>query len=248
MAVFSCHSHLIGAFFCHSERGREISPSQIRWLTGFLPLFYGPVGWGSIHHIFELLGFYSSLAGIIRAGVSDFFQFCFEGRFTLFALPALFPVKGAGFSPGSLEIEESVPVLVDGGGHALDGFFQHGFLQLAFPDDEDVPAFSLQLAPHFLVPLLISFYFGFPEVGVGFGCCVVGAVFMTVPEAAVDEDDGMILRQNYIGFPGKSFIVDAVAEAHSPQGMTELQLRLGISGTDVRHVEVSLIWSEYIRH
>ncbi len=37
-----------------------------------------------------------------------------KGCFSFFSLPALFPVKGAGFSPGRLEIEEGIPVMVEG--------------------------------------------------------------------------------------------------------------------------------------
>ena len=46
-------------------------------------------------------------------------------------------------------------------------FIQDGFLQLALPDDDDRPAFGLQLAPDFLIVLLIAGNFSLPEFGVG---------------------------------------------------------------------------------
>lgn len=39
----------------------------------------------------------------------------------------------------------------------------------------------------------------FPEVDVGFGETIILATLMTMPEAAVDEDDGLIFLQHYIG-------------------------------------------------
>jgi len=46
----------------------------------------------------------------------------------------------------------------------------------------------------------------------------VGAVFMTVPEAAVDEEDGAVLGQDEVGFSGQGPVFraadgEAVAEA-----------------------------------
>ena len=63
---------------------------------------------------------------------------------------------------------------------------------MALPDDYDVPALGLQLAPHLLIPLLVAGDLGRPEVCVGLGCCGVLAVLVAVPEAAVDEDDGAV--------------------------------------------------------
>jgi DNA-binding transcriptional LysR family regulator len=63
-------------------------------------------------------------------------------------------------------------------------------------------------------------------------------VFVAVPEAAVDEDDGAVFRQDEVGFARERLVFgsmdgEAVAEAveHGAQG----QLGLGIAPTDARH-------------
>ena len=72
---------------------------------------------------------------------------------------------------------------------------------------------------------LIAFDFLFPPCAAGFWHAEVGAVFMPVPEAAVDEDNGAVFRQDKIGFAGQGFVLrsvhrEAVAEAveHRAQG------------------------------
>lgn len=103
----------------------------------------------------------------------------------------------------------------------MDGFFQDGFLQLAFPDDDDGPAFGLQLAPDFLVTLLVAGDFRLPKLGVGFRNIGVLTVFVAMPKTAVDEDDGAVLGEDDIGSSRETLIVDAIAESLVPECMTQ---------------------------
>lgn len=100
--------------------------------------------------------------------------------------------------------------------HLGDGFVQDGFLQLALPYDDDEPTFSFQLAPDFLISLLIAGDFSHPEVGVCFWDMARFAIVMTVPKASVNENDGAVLGQDDIWGTGKSLDVHSVAEPQIP--------------------------------
>ena len=175
-------------------------------------------------------------------------KFLRKGGFPLFGLPALFCIEGAGFPSFILSGAEGLAVLVDLGGHCRDGFREAAALEFAFPDNDDGPAFSLQLAPGVLVALLVPCYLGGPEVGVGFGDGVVLTVFVAVPEAAVDEDDGAVFGEDDVRFAGEVSVVDAVTEAQAPEGFAEEQLRLGGGGVDGGHVCVALGRGEGVGH
>lgn len=77
------------------------------------------------------------------------------------------------------------------------------FSQRAFPDGDDVPAeaadgvFVAEVAGAVALDLLP------PPCAAGFREAEVRAVFMPMPEAAVDEDDGAVFRQDKVGFAGK---------------------------------------------
>ena len=171
-----------------------------------------------------------------------------KGGFALFGLPALFGIEGAGFPSVILSGVKDLSVLVDLGGHRRDGFREPASFEFAFPDDDDSPAFGFQLAPCVLVALLVPCYLGGPEVGVGFGDGVVLTVFVSVPEAAVDEDDGAVFGEDDVGFAGEALVVDAVAEAQAPEGFAEEQLRLGGGGVNGGHVCVALGGGEGVGH
>lgn len=56
-----------------------------------------------------------------------------------------------------------------------------------------------------------------------------------MPEAAVDEDDGAVLGEDYVRGTWEALDVDPVAETKTPEGIAQLQLRLCGSGVDLRH-------------
>lgn len=143
-------------------------------------------------------------------------KFLRKGGFAMFGLPALFGIEGAGFPSVILSGAKDLSVLVDLGGHCRDGFREPASFELALPDDDDGPAFGFELAPGVLVALLVPCYLGGPEVCVGFGNDVVGAVFVAVPEAAVDEDDGVVFGEDDVRLAGEAFVVDTVSEPKSP--------------------------------
>lgn len=101
----------------------------------------------------------------------------------------------------------------------------------------------------FKIASLIAFDLRDPEINVGFLKPEVLTVFMSVPKATVDEDDGAVFRQDEIGLAGQGFVFravhrEAVAEAveHRAQG----ELRLCVLSSDAGHDLGALFRSEYV--
>ena len=64
---------------------------------------------------------------------------------------------------------------------------------------------------------------------------------MAVPEAAVDEDDGAIFRQNQIRRAGQAAVVEPVAVAAVPQFVPDDLFGGGrVAGADAGHAVVPL--------
>ena len=61
-------------------------------------------------------------------------------------------------------------------------------LQRAFPNGDDIPAEGVELRFLPQVPRLVSFDLRFPKMAAGFREAEGGAVFMPMPEAAMDEE------------------------------------------------------------
>ena len=119
---------------------------------------------------------------------------------------------------------------------------------MSFPNDDCVPAEVAQLDAFFDIALFVAFYFLFPERGVALGHYKVTAAFVPVPEAAVDEDDGAVLAQHYVGGAGQALDIYAVAVAVGMQVVAHNQLGLGILSLDARHALVPLFFSHPVRH
>ena len=69
-----------------------------------------------------------------------------------------------------------------------------------------------------------------------------------MPEAAVDENDRSISRQDDVRAPWQALVVYAIAKSQPPKGITQTQLRLGGGGVDLRHDVMTLLGGEDIRH
>lgn len=65
------------------------------------------------------------------------------------------------------------------------------------------------------------------------------AAFVSVPEAAVDEDDGFVLRQDNVGMTGQCFRVEAEAEAAAVEPFADDELGLRVFGADAGHDSAS---------
>ena len=134
-------------------------------------------------------------------------------------------------------------ILFDGRGYIVQGIIKARLLQFSLPYNENIPSLGLQLTPGLLVALLIARDLHHPEFSVGLWDGVVGTIFMTMPEAAVNKDDGVVLGQDDVRLSGKTLVICAIAESQAPEGMTQNQLRACVLGSVMRHTLKALLWS-----
>lgn len=71
---------------------------------------------------------------------------------------------------------------------------------------------------------------------------------MAVPEAAVDKDDGLVFRKNYIGIARQFADLYAETQASGEEVFTDNHLRLGIFPLDRRHASAPLFGCHRIGH
>ena len=85
--------------------------------------------------------------------------------------------------------------------------------QFAPPNDDCVPAEVTQLDAFFYVALFVAFYLLLPELAITLGQYEVFAVFVAMPETAVDKYCGFVLAQYYVWGTGQALDVYTVAVA-----------------------------------
>ena len=111
-----------------------------------------------------------------------------------------------------------------------------------------MPAEMAQLDAFFDVALFVAFYFILPELAIALGRYKVFASLVTVPEAAVDEDDCLVLAQYYVGGAGQALDVYTVAVAMGVQITSHNQLGFGVLALDARHAFVPLLCGHSVCH
>ncbi len=139
---------------------------------------------------------------------------------------ALGRTSGLCFNPGlTVRIERSHDL--------VHGTFDHRPFELALPDGQAVPSHGLELGLVQLVALLVASHLGLPELGIRLRMGIGAAAVMSVPEAAVYENAGPVLRQHYVRRARKAFYVDSEAETGRVQGLAHLQLRGSVLASDM---------------
>ena len=90
--------------------------------------------------------------------------------------------------------------------------------EVTLPELDDVPAHGGEAFAHLLVTLLIASDLGLPKVGTGLGHheevtrLTIGSG-MSMPEAAIDQDDGAETTQHNVGCARQTLDVQAEAIA-----------------------------------
>lgn len=136
-----------------------------------------------------------------------------QGGLPFLAGPLLPAVCLTGLTPFIPGGAEGLAVLPDLRLDAGNGLVHDGLLQLAFPDNDDKPALSLKLAPGLLIAFFVPGNFGGPELRVGLRDRIVLASIVSVPETAVNEDDGVVFGENDVGGAGEPNIIYLIAQA-----------------------------------
>ena len=68
-------------------------------------------------------------------------------------------------------------------------------ITVSFPDDDCVPAEHSQLDAFLYITFLVSLYLLLPVLGIALGQYEISAVFVAVPETAVDKYGGLVFAQ-----------------------------------------------------
>lgn len=74
-------------------------------------------------------------------------------------------------------------------------------------------------------------------------CCAVPAAAVPVPEAAMNENNSLVPRQNYVRPPGQAFPVQPEPVAHPVQQRSNNHFRLGVLAPDTAHVPTSVLYA-----
>ena len=138
--------------------------------------------------------------------------------------------------------------LVQGVFKCLQGGVAVLWFELTLPNDDCVPAEVTQLNAFFNVALFVALYLLYPELGVAFGHDKVAATFVSVPEAAVDEDDGAVFAQDNVGGAWQALDIYAVAVAMGVQVTAHNYLGLGVLALDACHAPMPLFLSHSVCH
>ena len=129
----------------------------------------------------------------------------------------------------------------------MDDFFRQlckPLFDFTFPDDDDAPTGGLQGCLFLFVAFDIAFEFLGPEFDVGFGHGGDFATFMAMPEAAIDENDGMPFGEDDVGMSRQFGGMEAIAEAKRMEVVAHDNLRLRVFRADFAHGGAALFWRE----
>ena len=85
--------------------------------------------------------------------------------------------------------------------------------EFTFPDDENFPACSLQCRFVSPITVYIALKLRFPKLDIALGRVTKPAIFVPMPEAAVNENCRLPLWQNNVGFARKLLGVESKAKS-----------------------------------
>jgi hypothetical protein len=106
---------------------------------------------------------------------------------------------------------------------------------LTFPDNQTSPSQFFERGYIFAVPCCIAFQLVLPEPDVALWLCRLWAAGVSMPEAAVNKNDGPIFAENKVGGTGKSLYMQTVPEAAGMQKSANQHLGNSIFSPNPRH-------------
>lgn len=152
-------------------------------------------------------------------------------------------------------------VLVQQQLHLAHRVVDEGGLELAFPDNDDLPSVLLQHAVVLLVTLSVPLYLPLPKLTVRAGNFAATRAdnfqfsifnfqfgFVSMPEAPVDENRRPVGSHHNIGLPRHTLHVQPIPIPMTPQPPSHLQLWLCVLAADMRHTDVPLLGSHRVGH
>ena len=138
--------------------------------------------------------------------------------------------------------------LVKLGFEKFEAFGAAAWAEFTLPDDDGVPAKALKFPDVIRVAFLVAADFLRPEVGIGLRNRGVAAERMTVPEAAVDEDDRVIFPEDDVRASRQVLAVQGIAEPVRMQKPAYKHLGARIDAPNPRHTVMPLLFCHLVRH
>ena len=96
------------------------------------------------------------------------------------------------------------------------------------------------------VSLFVAVDFLFPKVDVGLGHLETVAVVVSVPKAAVYEDDCAVFAQHDVGMAREAGMVEAIAEAAGKEILAHQYLRARSLALYCRHAAMALLLGHFV--
>ena len=94
----------------------------------------------------------------------------------------------------------------------------------------------------------VAFNLFFPKFDIGFWQTEILAVLMTMPKSSVDENDGLVFRQNNIRLPWEFFDLNTKPQTTREKILPHNHLRLCILPLDCCHTAAPLLGGQHISH
>ena len=120
-------------------------------------------------------------------------------------------------------------------------FYGIRFVQVAFPDCQDVPSGGAKLPGRSSVALLVGFELAQPEISPGCRSAATTLAVVPMPKAAVNKDGYSRVREDEIGGTGKILEVPSRAIPEFKQHCMNEFLGGGTAGFDAPHDGRSLL-------
>ena len=127
-----------------------------------------------------------------------------------------------------------------------DCFIQTMLGKFAFPDYNHPPSRFFQFSMLLPVTRHIPLELRRPELHVGLRHCGYFATLVTMPEAAVNEDDRVPLGQHDVWMSGQFGGMEAVAESQGMQMAAHKHLRLRVLRPNPAHRVAALLWGYFV--
>ena len=121
-------------------------------------------------------------------------------------------------------------------------------LELAFPDDQDLPAHAAQPADMLPVVRHVPRKFVRPELPVALRGGGALAALVPVPEAAMHEHHRPVPRQHDVGLTGEVLHVEPEPVPRAVQQTADLPLRAGVLAPDLRHYSATCSYGQCVHH